>query len=239
MLDVNTKELIIFSNKLEKIGKTKLPYAVRQTLNSVAFDMKKDTLIESSGQKFVNRSPNFFKALSRVQMAKGLDINSMESIVGFVEKGLKGKNNYAVKDLEQQEKGGKIGGKTFIPTKQARGGSLNNLVLPQNRLSKIRKKFKDASKMQGANKKEKFVKAVLKAKIGGYVLGEKMLYRINSIHSNISDRSTGYDATPLYSVKKGRSVKVDKTKFVETAAKEAAKKMESHFINHAKNIIFK
>ena len=238
-IDVNTDNIVIFANNLEKMGKTKLPIAVRQTLNSVAFEMKKNTLLTVTDNKFVNRSPNFFKALSKVEKAEGFDINSMQSKVGFTEKGLKGKNNYAVQDLKAQEYGGRIDKKTFIPTKEARGGSLNNLVKPQNRLRAIRRKFVDAQKQKGVNRKQQFVKAVLKAKPNGYVLGEKMLYRINSIAQNIATRAIEYDATPLYSVKKGRSIKVDQSKFMEISANEAARKMQSFFIMHANKIINK
>jgi len=240
ILNVDTGQVVVFANKLEKMGKTKLPIAIRQTLNSVAFEMKRNNLIETSNNKFVNRQPNFFRAMSRVEVAKGNDIRLMQSKVGFMEKGLKGQNNYAVKDLVQQEHGGKIGGKTFIPTKKARGGSMNALVTPQNRLSKIKKKrFIKTADMQGANQKEKFIKAAIKAKSNGYVLSDRFLYRINSLYSSLSDRNTYATSTVLYSVKKGRSVKVSRTKFMETAANEAASKMDVIFVNHAKKILFR
>ena len=74
-LNVNSNAVVAFSNKLEKIGKSALPVAVRQTLNSVAFDAKKNTLLQTAGQSFTERRKNFFKATSRVSMAKGFEIN--------------------------------------------------------------------------------------------------------------------------------------------------------------------
>jgi hypothetical protein len=86
-------------------------------LNKAAFDVKQNTMLKSAEASFVKRQPNFFKANSRVEMASGWDLDKMQATVGFNSSGLKGgSNNHAVEDLEQQERGGTIKSRSFIPT---------------------------------------------------------------------------------------------------------------------------
>ena len=115
--DVNMDEVVVFSNKLEQLNKTAFPNAVRTALNSAAFYVKQETLLPIAKQVFTERQPNFFRANSRVKMAQLGPVNSMESKIGMVD--LSG-DNFAVRDLEQQEHGGKIGGKSLIPLDPAR-----------------------------------------------------------------------------------------------------------------------
>ena len=109
--NVDTNEVIVFTNKLEKLSKSAFPNAVRGTLNGLGFDVKKNTMPEVAEKTFVTRRKNFLKASSRVEMARGFSLNSMETKVGFVP--FKGPNE-AVQDLEQQEHGGKIGGRSLL-----------------------------------------------------------------------------------------------------------------------------
>ena len=105
ILNINNDKTVIFTNTLEKLHRSALPVAIRGALNKAAFDLKQKTMPESADKAFVNRSKNFFKANSRVAMAKGFDIGSMKSVTGFTEGRLRGSNNFAVQDLEQQELG--------------------------------------------------------------------------------------------------------------------------------------
>jgi hypothetical protein len=183
-LNINTDAVVKFANKLEQMNRSALPVAVRTALNSAAFDVKQRTMPQEAHSNFVNRSKNFFKANSKVEMAQGFNVNTMRSTIGFVSKGLSGKNNFAVKDLEGQEHGGKLGGKTFIPLRPARGGSGNKLVKPANRLSSI-KNIVDAKNARGVNSRQKFIKSAVHAGRGGYVLadykGKQILWRVNSM----------------------------------------------------------
>jgi hypothetical protein len=231
-LNVDNSEVVKYTAKLEKLHKSAFPVAVRSALNSAAFDMKGKTLLKSASLKFKERQKNFIKAFSKVEQAQGFDLRSMKATVGMVENGLKGGNNYAVKDLLQQEKGGKIGGKSFIPLAAARGGSNAKPVRPQNRLSAINKivNYRNA---KGVNDKQKFVKSVHHAGVGGYVIGKikgrEILWRVNSL--NKEGRS--FKLTALYSYREGRTVKVNNTNFMQNAANLSGKRIERFYIEAA------
>lgn len=234
---VNTDSSVILANRLERISRSAFPVAVRTVLNKAAFDVKQNTMLKTSAQKFEIRQKNFFKANSRVEMAKGFSVNTMQSQVGFISNRLKGSQNYAVKDLEAQESGGTIKKKSFIPLTSARGGK-NKLVKPGFRLGSI-KKIVQTKDIEGKSEREKFVKSVIHAGVGGHVIsnfsGKKTLWRINTLNP-ITKK---FKAVPLYSFRKGRSVHVDNTSFMKTASKFSAKKMEKWFDDEARKQFFK
>lgn len=237
ILNINTDALVAFTNKLEKAHKSALPVAVRGTLNDAVFDVKTNTMPGTSDNVFENRQKNFFKANSKFIKAEGFNINSMKSYVGFYENKLKNQSsNYAVKDLEQQEHGGTIDRKTFIPLDTARTGkSKNKLVKREYRLSNIDRIVK-ARNQKGISKKQKFIAAIYKAGQGGFVLGgpkmgENFLWRVNTLSSNLKTREL--DVVPLYDYSKGRSVKVQRTEFMEKASGMSANKMDTFYINQA------
>lgn len=232
-INVNNNEVVKYTVKLEKLRKSALPNAIRGTLNDAAFDVKQKTMPVQAKADFINRSPNFFKANSRVEKAVGFDVNSMRSTVGFIENTLRGENNFSVKDLEQQEHSGNIKGKSFIPLDSARQGSVHNqLVKPANRLSKIKNKIVVAMHGSGS-KKQQFVKGIIKAGIGGFVLGgntkgQNTLWRVNSI-----GEGNRFGLTPLYDFRKSRSVHVDETGFMRTASVNSANKLNKFYIAQA------
>lgn len=239
-LNINTDAVVKFTNRLEKIHRAALPNAVRTALNSVAFDVKKSTLPKHSQKEFINRSPNFFKANSRVEMARGFDLKSMASIVGMVEGGLKGGNNHAVKDLEQQEYGGAIKSKAYIPMAPARSGKSNaKAVRPGNRLSGINR-IVNTRNARGKNYGQKFIKSAIHAGKGGYVLaefkGKEILWRVNSLNRT---KKRALKLTPIYSYDKGRSVTVKATHFMRNASIESAKNIPDYFIKEAQRQIQK
>lgn len=236
VLTIDTRELTEFANRLANLSKTALPNVVRKTLNDAAMDVKKTTMPESS-HVFTQRQQNFFTANSRVEFAKSSSsISNMQSSVGFMEKGLKGENNYSVKDLEQQEKGGTITNKSFIPLDTARTSKSNSKSVKANlRLTAI-DRIIHTRNQKGKNKKEKFIRAVIRAGVGGFVLGsdisgENILWRVNSVSQNLKTRKL--DITPLYNYRKGRSIKVSPTHFMEKASEKTTKKMEKFFIINA------
>lgn len=234
--NINTDAVVKHTATLEKLRKSALPNAIRGTLNDAAFDVKQKTMPVQAKAKFINRSPNFFKANSRVEKAVGFDVNSMRSTVGFIDIGLRGEHNFSVKDLEQQEHSGNIKGKSFIPLDSARQGSSHNqLVKPPNRLTRI-SNIVIANKLNAGTKKQQFVKAIHKAGMGGYVLGsnikgEDILWRVDSIDPNPGMNK--YSLTPLYDFRKARSVHVDETGFMETASLNSAQKLNKFYIAQA------
>jgi hypothetical protein len=249
-VNVNTDALVVFTNKLQKLSATAFPNVVRKTLNDTATDMKKRTLPRSAAATFEKRQPNFFKAFSRVNFAKGGDVNSMQSEVGFMEQGLKGgRDNFAVKDLEQQEFGGGIGGRSLIPVDAARiGGSRSKNVRAKNRIANKKhlvepadvsgrsqkERWINPADVSGRSQKERWIKSVIHAGVGGLVRGtynKDIVFRIKSIAKDKGGIKAKTEA--VYEVKKGRTVKVKGTKFAEKAAMNAAETMPQRYIAEA------
>lgn len=227
ILNVNTDALVILTNKLEKLNRAAFPVAVRNTLNSAALDMKQKTIISSSDDNFIKRKPSFFKAASKVNFATGFAVNSMSSTVGF-----KG-NSQAVDDLEQQEKGGSIEGRSFVPMNPARvSGAYKKNIRPNARMKAL--KIVDTKNAKGVNEKQKFIKSVIHAGVGGAVLADykdkKIVWRVNSL--NKTDLKT-LKLTPLYTYEKGRKVKVDRTDFIKEAAAVTQQKIDGFYIASA------
>lgn len=245
-LDINTDAVIRFTNILEKIHRSALPVAIRETLNNAAFDVKSNTMPESANKAFEKRSPNFFRANSSVSKATGFKIDSMSATIGFTDTRLKdhSKNN-AVSDLEQQENGGRIGGRSFIPLPDARIGSSNSKnVTSAFRIGKtgqVSGKIIDASKVSGKSPQQKFAHAVAMARRGGFVLGNaifkngnKILWKINSTNKTKDGK---FKMRKLYIVKSNRSVKVDSTRFMHIASMKSASNIEEWYIRQAEKQI--
>lgn len=259
ILILNNSAVIKYINKLQQLNKTTLPNLVKATLNAAAMDVKQVTMPKSS-LIFDRREINFFKGTSKVEFVKNThNINEMVSSVGFSEqqiKKLSPQNNYSVKDLEEQEHGGIIGGKTFIPLPSARQGNSNmGLIIPKFRLTEIRKKyFVDAKKFPGRNSKERFTRAAIFVGNGGFVIGTGLdrtfLFQIDSItrfktgvpisrsqSATIKRGNTVVKATKLYSVQSGRKVDAHGTDFMEKASIATSKKLEKIYIDLAKERI--
>lgn len=231
-LNINSNASVKFTAKLERMRTNDLPSAVRSALNDAAYDVKTNTMPKSA-DRFEKRSPNFFKANSKYEKATGTRISTMKSIIGFFSNNLKGGNNHAVKDLEQQEKGGMIKGKALIPMRQARiGQQQGKNVRPINRTTAIRNVV-DSRQISGVNNAQKLVKAIVKAGKGGHVLSNGTMFAVNSANRG------AFKLTPLYSYEKGRGVKVKETKFMESASLKSGSKLEGYFEAQARKRIFR
>ncbi len=227
-LNVNTDEMVQLTNGLEKFRKSMFPTAVRRALNSTAFDVKKNTLPAVTRRVFTTRRANFFKANSRVDMARGFKVDGMKSMVGMVDLG---GNNYAVDNLVQQEKGGEIKGKSFIPLDTARvSNSYKRNVRAKERLRHL-DRLVISRKARGSSKKQRFVKSVRHAGVGGAVLDEGgIVWRVQSING---DRGGGFKLKAIYSYKPRRSVKVNATRFMEIAGGRSGKKLPDFYVEEA------
>lgn len=252
ILNVNSDACVGYANRLEKLRKTGLPNAIRETLSKTALDVKQRSMPKTAAKSFTNRQKSFFKAFSRVDFAKGRDITTMRSMVGFVEKGLKGDKNFAVKDLEQQEHGGKIKGRSFISTDQARvGKSPKKMVKLINRISKIDNIVHAHGRIKSSNlrvksKKQRWIRAAIMAKklhgnqafvLGNKKQGRQTVRRIDSISTNRKTKKIEIKSTPVYSFKKNRVVSVKSTGFMKRAAIDSSTNMELTFITEARKQI--
>jgi len=248
IIDVNNRELINFAKKLDKIHRSKLPNAVRNTLNSVAFHTKKKTLQEEASKTFTRRNSSFFKRFSSVEMAKGFNINRMQSKAGMTAASRTGKPEQAGLDQTQQQQGGTIKGRTFIPLDTARVSNNNKKnVRRKNRIKnlKIVLNTKDAT---GQSPKKRFVSSAVVAikKFGSGAIiqhkrqdGKQFLYRVERGGKNIKTREFSIKVTPLYSVKKGRTIRVSAKPFTMRAGLKAQKLANKFFEQHAKRQLSK
>jgi hypothetical protein len=235
-----------YAKVLSQLHRKHLPSAIRSTLNSAAFDVKKNTLLKSA-KRFTNRDKNFFKANSTVDMAKGFNVDRMEAAVGMYENKVKDKStNYAVKDLEQQEEGGTIKGKTFIPMRTARTSrSPKRKTTTKARIGRLKGKTITKINPRSGNKSQQFIKAAFHSiqHEDGFVLGHRTksggrtVWKIEAISQSIKKRTLKIKAKPLYNFKKGRSIKVRGRHFMEKAAEKSAKKMEVIFKKEAERQI--
>jgi hypothetical protein len=226
-LKIDSNELIKATRKLELLNRSAFPVAVRGTLNSAAYEMKQQTIDITTRENFTIRKATFFKANSKVVQATGFDVNQMQATVGFTG------NSQAVEDLQQQETGGTILGRAFIPLNTARTGNSNTkLVRSSNRIKGIR--IIDARKNKG-NAAQQFIQAAKRANVGDFILANyqdrTILWRLNSLNRN-SDGS--FKLTGIYSYDKGRSAKIDKaTHFMQKATLLVQPKIADMYLQQA------
>jgi hypothetical protein len=255
---VDTKELNAWTQKLKEMNRYSFPVAIRQTLSKVAFDVKTTTMPKQTQRVFENRRQNFFKANSRVEPAKGLNINAMMSQVGFISTGLHNSStNYSIEDLKQQEYGGKIGGRAFIPMKNARVG-FKGVVRANYRMEQLEdKEFINAKNVRSLSghgatnmtarvRKQKLIRAAIMAKrlnnSSAYVLGNpnasgaQTLFKVSSLSIG---RRFNMRLIPLYTYQPGRKVNVSRTNFMKVSSLQSQKKMEEIYKKEAFNQIAK
>ena len=243
IFEVNTDELKNHVGRLREMYRSALPVAIRGTLNKAAFHTKKDTLLKSAKQSFVERDKNFFRATSSVDKAKGFNIEGMRATVGFTSSKLKGSNNFAIKDLEQQEEGGDISGRSFVPLAGARTGkNYKKKVKQALRITKI-KNIVNANKVKSSKKtRQKFIRAAIKSKmlygneayvLGTFRKGKATLSRIEQVSSDVKTKKLVIKQTPVYVYEKGFKASVKGTSFAKRAAMQTASKMNDFFKSEA------
>lgn len=242
--NVNMDEIKEYTLKLQGLHRSALPVAIRGTLNDAGFALKKNNMPKIARQTFEEREPNFFKANSRVDAAKGFDVRSMVAEVGFVSSGLiSPATNYAVRDLEEQEDGGIIKGRSFKPLPSVRTGGIGR-VRSNIRIAKLKagnvlnansinttdshnRKF-----LSGKDKKmQQFILASVLQGIGGFVLGGKLLWKVTNLKR--VGRNMQFKKQKLYSFKKSGVAKVHATGFMLKAALEVQKEMEAFYVMEA------
>lgn len=253
-LYINNESLEAFTKNLEKMHRSALPVAIRGTLNDAVYDVKTNTMPKTA-LEFKKRQPNFIKANSKFEKAEGFNVNSMRATVGFYENKLSHQStNYAVKDLEQQEYGGIIKKKSLIPMKPARIN--NKMVRASDRLAAIKSqnfvrassigKSSTGGDIRVTSLKQQFIRAAFMAEklygkkalvMGGRNSnGSRTLSRINEIRGSgkfTKNNALSITRTPLYNVKRGRNVSVQKTSFMQRATLETAKRLNNFYIAQA------
>ena len=233
ILNIDSTALVQHTARLQAINRSALPVAVRQTLDSTAFDVKTKTMLNESGV-FVKRKPTFFKANSKVEKAQGFNINSMRAIIGFAP--INKDKSHSVQDLQQQETGGIIDHRAIIVVEGGRvSKSWGKITKEKYRQDKLQ--FIDSKKMPGSTPGVRFLQSVVKAGVGGLVMGDrvykngnKMLWEVQKLGKGFGDKPK---LKPIAIVKRGRKSKVKATHFMKKASDTSAGKMEKTFIRIA------
>lgn len=238
-LDVNTDSAIQLTAKLEKLHRSAFPSAVRNTLNDLAFDMKKKQIPNSFKQNFKPKSGTvpFVKKLLIVDKAVGFNTNEMKAVVGF----LNPTNNVDkrfVEGLQKQEDGGVIDdGLRYL--KSARGEKVNGRVRRENYYDK-NNVISGRSRI-GRNKgtrKSKFVARAYRAmKDNKPMFMNSMkgnfLVKVTSVSSEISTRKLSFDFKFIAMSRDKKATKLRARQFVELARKREQSNVETFYRKNA------
>ena len=241
-LDVNTDSAIQLTAKLEKLSKSAFPSAVRNTLNEVAFQHK--TLIPKVAKhKFqYSRNKTFFKAITGFEKANGNNVNNMQSVSGFNPNALNGRADKIIKNLEAQEKGGRIQGRKLINDPSSRvGGNIgrkvkNNARFENNSIHDSTEAFKYQMRKTGS-RKSAYISAVASSVKSGkssfLIKGGKkgklsgMVYSISSFKTNLKSKKTTLKTKKIFGYKDDNSFTAKKHKFIEDSTRLVSKRIES------------
>jgi len=241
VLNVNTKELIAYSAKLEKLNRSAFPSAVRNTLNEAAFTTKKNIPVHAAG-KFVTRRKTFFKKFSRVEKASGFNINSLVSKAGIDSS----VGQELLKNLEAHEEGGKIVGRKIVPHDEARtSNSSGKAVRSRNYANKVAAhNASRAFKSHSGSGSSKFVAAVFSTvkagkrnmflasgKTKGKSIG--MIYSVKGLSKNVKTGKVRFKLKKIYTVRRSPDSSVSGKGYVRSSAIAASEKMSFSFKKHA------
>jgi hypothetical protein len=235
-INIDSKELKNYTKTLANISRKSVPKAVRSTLNDAAFDVKKTTLPASIKQNFDGlKAPQFFKRFSGVDKATGTDMNSMQSVIGFVEMGNPAARR-AIQNLDKQEIGGIIEDGLSYLKGSRRGNKSNGFVKKENYYDKS--KIVSGRSTQGRNKgtnKSKFVARAYRANKEGKpmflnTMKGNFVAKVNSFKKS---RKGKIKIKLTLLMKERETVKIKSTHFMEEAATMTQQKMERFYIKNA------
>lgn len=228
-IDVDNSDIKAYSEHLKKMHRSNFPIVVRQTLNDMAFDVKKNTLLPSADKEFILRNPSFFKKHSGVKKAVGFDVGSMKSEVG-----IKPNNSTAAKQLTQQELGGRISNRSMIYMDQARvSKSKHKKVRKANYIGT--KRIVTGNPNRKRSDKSQFIADAIKAKENNLqLLTDNTLFDVKSIRFRKGkNRKPKIKLMPIADFEKGRSVNLKARPFLKPASIISYKKANAFFIANA------
>jgi hypothetical protein len=229
-LSVDNREVRNYSNRLRQMHRSNFPIVVRQTLNDLAFDVKKNTLLPSADKAFILRNPTFFKKFSGVQKASGFEINRMKSEVG-----INSSNSVAARQLTQQEYGGRIPKRSMIYMDQARVGKSKSKMVRKANYIGTKKIVRGQPDRQRSQKSQFVADAYIAKRYGLFLLTDNTLFDVNDIKFGKGKaRKVFVRLTPIADYEKNRSVSVSSTYFLKKASQITYQKQTSFFIKNAK-----
>ena len=236
MLKLDADSVIKLTVTLEKLHKSALPSAVRNTLNNAAFETKKEIPIQGA-KRFITRNKGFLKGYSEVQKAKGFKIDSMSSIAGITTK----KNAKIARQMETQEFGGNLQTGRLVPHDDARRSkSKAKMLKTNNHLNKVEAHNAGrAFKSHSGTRNSKFVAAVMSTAASGkkYMLlgstGKGTLYEVKNVKRSTNTKGPRFTLNKLFIQKKSKTKNVNGRGFIRAAKTEASKKINIFYKKNA------
>jgi hypothetical protein len=221
-------KLIDFSHKLSRLHRSALPNAVRFTLTDSAKDVKFRTLKKHARKEFDVKKASFFSKFSGYSPAKGFDISKMKAVAGMV-KGMDSKS-VASTEIAQQQFAGTLHNKSYAPAKNQR--TSKGLVKSSYLTERSKKPII-------AEKGKSFFVGVSKARDKQRPLLIKKNNRGVLVKIGKTKKNKKIPAmTPIASYKENRKIELKhKHPFVNNAALESAKLLNSNFKKHAQKQI--
>ena len=234
MLIVDAKQVETIYAELHKAHRAALPNAVRFTLSDLAFDVKKNTLIQALHKTPMHiKSDSLFKGNSSLKKATGWDIGAMYSQAGLVDTMKAGRT---MRRMKQQDEGGQLKHEDI---------ALNNARVGTKEGGRVKKiAYKNKIKVWGQPVKfgdtQGLIKAVTVSKInrggkgkGNAVIYGKILYEIVGF-KQFAKNKIKLHLSKLYSTENNRSVKVKPNHFTDKAANLTGVKTEAIFMENAR-----
>lgn len=242
IINIQADEFVRLANKLEKIGRSDLPLAVRGTLNNMSFRMKgsggqRGQIDKQAEHDFeYRRSKTLMKTITGVSKATGWNINKMQSESGIIKKsGL----SEVAEGLADQQTGGSTKQKA-TPLSSSRTGKRHGRKVRQQFLLK---QIESAYKVKRKRGK-RFIQLALRAERTGRPIiitgkgGDDYLGFIKRYKRT----SRGIDFTFDWKYRFNRDGKVnlkEKHPFIENAAKIVGRGMSKEFVEQANKRINK
>ena len=210
-ININDKELVELTNKLEKLHRSAMPTVVRGTLNDAAFDHRQEA-IKKFKANFIIRKSTFITSHMTVNKCENtFKLSEMQA-----ESGVKKGKSFAGDNLEKQEFSG-VMYKRDIPQTPARiSESLTNLVSKRFYFNKFR------NKPLGHIPSQKGIRVSKRKPITFIKMKDRLL--------SVSEKGFGWST--LYYIDK--RVKITKNAFIGPAEIRTSKKMARLFRDRAK-----
>lgn len=241
ILNINSEQLVKYTNKLEQIGRRDLPIAVRGALNKTALHAKQKSLPAVFSREFITRRPTFLKshAGAKLERFSNLTISTMESGVGIVAgKSLAGDN------LEKQEEGGRFNDRAVPMDATRQQFSRQNRQMGNYYYRKYDRKPNGIIERNAKRTIIKVKFGIYEVMASGGAKKSKAGWNRKPKMSRIAKRDNskrGVGNKPIWTTlyKKEMSFSVKKRHFVLKAGEEAATSMNRFFMQEAKKRIEK
>ena len=253
MFNVNTSSLNQLAIELKNLHKAALPNTVRFTLNDLAFDVKKNTLIKGLHETDMKiKSDSFFKKYSGVEKAAGYDVDKMYSQVGMMPSLGTGTADRTIQRMKEQDEGGSLK-HSSIALDSARGtlkkGNSRARKGNEKRVREdaMRKNLYFWGKPIQFGDTQGLIKAVTKSKIttggggkGNVILYGKYIYEIigfDHIGDGKKHEKIKIHLQRLYSFKQNRQVHLKPKHFTQKSGLLTMKKADEIFrLNASKQL---